>query len=157
MIQPVLPVRPSTPRDRTLITACLLAIILTVAARANAQDVTGRWAATFDAAVTRDGAALKVDRRAPAILQLVRRGDSVSGTWEVEGDPPRHVRGTFDGTRLLLSSDVRDTEIRVNGKPVTMKAMTKWTAVLTGEKLAGTMLVYLGDREPPPRKWEAHR
>jgi hypothetical protein len=133
------------------------ALLVALPVRAQAPRASGRWLVTFDANVTRKGAAVVVEAREQATLQLTQRGDSVSGTWKVASAPPRIVHGTYDGKTLALRTETAEQEIRVNGKPVKMQSMTEWSAAISGVTIAGTMLVRLGDRAPVPRKWEGLR
>jgi hypothetical protein len=132
----------------------VLAVAVTTA---NAQAVTGTWSATFDSDMTMKKDSFVVKSRGPATLVLTQRGDSVSGTWSSGLGGARDVHGTFDGRVLRLTTGLNESEVRINGEPHKMKVRTDWMGTMQGNRLAGTMFIRIGDREPPARRWEADR
>jgi hypothetical protein len=135
----------------------LAAVIASVPAAMPAQGVAGHWSATFDADVSVSGENMVVKGRRPAALDLTARGDSVFGKWIVADLETVSVSGTFDGRVLRLTSGVHEREMRINGQATKVKTRIDWTAAVAGNTLDGTMFIRLGDREPPPRRWEAKR
>src|SRR4051812_21916772 len=131
--------------------------LFVVATSAHAQGVAGKWSATFDSDISGRGDSFVVKERRPATLELTQRGDSVFGTWTVAGMDKSDVSGTFDGKILRITTGLHEREIRINGTPSKMKVRTDWTGSVSGNALSGVMTIRIGDREPPPRKWEAAR
>ena len=124
---------------------------------ATAQGISGKWNAMFDADIQIRGDSIVVKSRKPAMLELQQRGDSLFGTWKPSDLEAVAVRGTYDGKVLRLSTTAQERQIRVNGAPTMVKTQTEMSAKVVGDSLAGTLLIKLGEREPPPRKWEAKR
>jgi hypothetical protein len=124
---------------------------------ATAQSIGGKWLATWDADVRIDHDTAIVRARKPASFELTQRGDSVIGTWRPGPDADVPVRGIFDGHSLKLSSGVLERNGMIDGKPTLMKVRWDIVGSLEGAKLGGVLLMYLGDRPPVPRHWEAQR
>ena len=131
-----------------------LFLMVVAATPVHGQSVAGKWAAMFDSDITTYKDTVVVKARQPARLVLSQHGDSVVGFWVNRMDSVE-VRGTFDGRTLRMSTGVREREIKVNGQSTRMKVRTDWTASLQGSGLAGTMLINIGDRPAPARRWEA--
>ncbi len=134
-----------------------VALSVAIAPALAAQGVSGTWNATFDSDITMLRDSVVVKARRSATFVLVQRGDSVTGTWGSALLPTVPVRGTFDGRVLRLTTGSRESEVRVNGEAKRMTTRTDWMASIRGNRLSGTMLIHVGDREPPPRNWEADR
>jgi hypothetical protein len=135
----------------------LMLIAVAGAPALSAQGVSGTWNATFDSDISMQKDTFVVKARRPAMLVLVQKGDSVTGTWGSAPLPTTSVRGTFDGRVLQLTTGLRESEVRVDGKPTTMKTRIDWMATVQGSRLTGTMFIRIGEREPPARRWEADR
>lgn len=124
---------------------------------AGAQGVAGSWVVTFDSDINTSGDVVTVKKRSTGRLVLEQRGDSVFGRFKADGmpDPERSVHGTFDGKTLELTTGLARRTIRINGQPTEMPMRTDWIGAVSGASIRGTMLIQIGDRPAPARRWEA--
>jgi hypothetical protein len=127
------------------------------ATSAHAQSIAGKWSVTWDSDITMDHDTAVVKKRSTATLELALHGDSVTGVWGGGPGAGAQLRGTFDGKALRLTTGTNEREVRVNGEPVKMKVRWDITGAVQGAKLAGSLFIYVGDRPPPARRWEAIR
>jgi hypothetical protein len=149
--------RPSaTPVMRLSLSIAILAS-LTLHVQAQAPNIAGRWAVTWDADVRIDHDTAVVKSRKPASLELTQRGDSVFGVWGAGPDGGIQLRGTFNGRTVRLTSGVNERTGMVDGKPVQMKVRWDIAGALDNSKLAGTLMLYLGTLPAVPRRWDAQR
>src|SRR5687768_13330025 len=81
----------------------LLAVALLVPMAAQAQEIAGKWTATYPARVTNTNGNQEAEM-GTAIVTIEQKGDSVFGTWHGQNTPvpsqPRTFRGTFTNGRL---------------------------------------------------------
>jgi len=134
-----------------------LASIAFLGSTASAQKVAGTWAITYDADIRRDGEDVTVNSRRTTRLVLEQRGDSVFGTFgdDAMPEPPRKVSGTFDGKTLKLTTGTTRRTVRINGQATEMDTRTDIMGAVHATGMRGVMLLQVGDRPAPPRKWEA--
>lgn len=144
---------------RSHVTVMALGVMLLTASRVRAQGVAGAWTVTYDSDINTSGDVVTVKKRSTGRFVLEQRGDSVFGRFEADGmpDPERPLSGTFDGKVLKLTTGLARRTIRINGQPTEMPMRTDWMGAVTGESIRGTMLIQIGDRPAPPRRWEAVR
>lgn len=144
-------------RSHLLVAALGMGIGVVPSARA--QSVAGMWTVTYDADINTSGDVVTVKKRSKGHLVLEQRGDSVFGRFKPEGmpDPERNISGTFDGKVLKLTTGLVRRTIRMNGQPIDMMTRTDWMGAVDGASMKGTMLIQIGDRPAPPRRWEAVR
>jgi hypothetical protein len=136
-----------------------VAVLATLAAHAHAQapNIAGRWTVLWDADVRIDHDTAVVKSRKPASLELTQRGDSVFGVWGAGPDGGVQLRGTFNGRTVRLTSGVNERTGMVDGRPVQMKVRWDIAGAREGSKLAGTIMLYLGQLPAVPRRWDAQR
>jgi hypothetical protein len=127
------------------------------ATSAHAQSIAGKWSVTWDSDITMDHDTAVVKKRSTTTLELARSGDSVTGVWGGGPDSGTRLRGTYDGKALRLTTGTNEREVKVNGQTVKMKVRWDITGAMQGSKLAGALFIYVGDRPPPARRWEAIR
>ena len=135
----------------------LAALVSVAPATARAQGLTGTWAVVWDADIRTDGDSAVVKSRKPATLELTQRGDSVLGVWKAGPNGGTEVRGTFNGRALKLSSGTHESKGQLDGKPVTIRVRWDINGAFQNGKLAGSLFLYMDDRNAPPRRWEAQR
>jgi len=135
----------------------VLSVITALGSPASAQKVAGTWAITYDADIRRDGDNFTVNSRRTTRLVLEQRGDSVFGMFgdDKMPEPPRKVSGTFDGKTLKLTTGTSRRTVRINGQATEMDTRTDFMGAVDATGMRGVMLLQVGDRPPPPRKWEA--
>ncbi len=138
-------------------TLLALGSLLVATPRAGAQSVAGTWTVTYDSDINTGGDVVTVKKRSTGRLVLEQRGDSVFGRFMPDGmpDPERPLSGTFDGKVLRLTTGLLRRTVRINGQPTEMPTRTDWMGALKGATLQGTMLIQIGERPAPPRRWEA--
>ena len=135
-----------------------VAIVLGVSTRTMAQQVGGMWAVTYDSDIRQDGEKITVNKRAKGKLTLEQKGDSVFGTFKPDGGPDataRPLTGTLKGKTLSLTSGIVRRNVNINGTPTAMSTRTDWMGVVEATGIRGTMLIQMGERPAPPRRWEA--
>ena len=135
-----------------------IAIFAAVSTRAMAQQVAGTWAVTYDSDIRQDGEKITVNKRAKGKLTLEQKGDSVFGTFKPDDGPdatPRSLSGTLKGATLSLTSGIVRRTVNINGTPTAMSTRTDWIGAVEPTGIRGTMLIQMGDRPAPPRRWEA--
>ena len=134
-------------------------MLAAASSRVAAQGVAGAWTVTYDSDINTSGDVVVVKKRSKGRIVLEQRGDSVFGRFKADGmpEPERSLSGTFDGKVLELTTGLARRTIRINGQPTEMPMRTDWMGAVTGESIRGTMLIQIGDRPAPPRRWEAVR
>ena len=135
-----------------------VAIVLGVSTRTMAQQVSGTWAVTYDSDIRQDGEKITVNKRAKGKLTLEQKGDSVFGTFKPDDGPDataRPLTGTLKGKTLSLTSGIVRRNVNINGTPTAMSTRTDWMGVVQATGIRGTMLMQMGERPAPPRRWEA--
>jgi hypothetical protein len=144
---------------RSYLLLAALGTLAGAAPPAGAQSVAGTWTVTYDSDINTSGDVVTVKKRSTGRLALEQRGDSVFGRFKPEGmpDPERALSGTFDGRVLKLTTGLLRRTIRINGQPTEMMTRTDWMGAVEGASMRGTMMIQMGDRPAPPRRWEAVR
>lgn len=137
--------------------ALSVAFATSLASSAHAQGIAGKWAVIWDSDISMDHDTVVVKQRRPAMLELVVKGDSVTGKWGTGIEQGLQFRGTFDGRTLRMTTGVNDRVVKRDGESITMKVRWDLTGALQGSKLAGSVFIYIGDRPAPARRWEAQR
>ena len=140
--------------------ASFIAVVLSlsVSTEPMAQQVAGTWAVTYDSDIRQDGEKITVNKRAKAKLTLEQKGDSVFGTFRPDDGPdttPRPLTGTLKGKTLTLTSGIVRRSVHINGTPTMVSMRIDWIGVVETTAIRGTMLIQMGDRPAPPRRWEA--
>jgi len=136
----------------------IVVVVVGVSTRAMAQQVAGTWAVTYDSDIRQDGEKITVNKRATGKLTLEQKGDSVFGTFKPDDGPDATVRsltGTLKGKTLSLTSGIVRRTVNINGTPTAMATRTDWMGVVEPTGMRGTMLIQMGDRPAPARRWEA--
>ena len=135
-----------------------VATFIGVSTRTMAQQVAGTWLVTYDSDIRQDGEKITVNKRAKGKLTLEQKGDSVFGTFKSDDGPDANSRpltGTLNGKTLTLTSGIVRRNVNINGKPTEMATRTDWIGAVESTGIRGTMLIQMGDRPAPPRRWEA--
>ena len=142
---------------RSVLAGVTLGAVTLVTSAMGAQGVTGTWTVTYDSDINTSGDVVTVKKRSSGRLELEQRGDSVFGRFKADGmpDPDRPLSGTFDGKVLKLTTGLLRRTVRVNGEPTEMMTRTDWMGAVDRGSMRGTMLIQIGDRPAPPRRWEA--
>lgn len=147
---------------RTLAIASLLAIAASPLA---AQGINGRWITEFDRMMRNENGNVTTGEKAKARLALARKGDSVTGTWELvdassapggRAAAPRQLRGTIAGNKVSLTSQV-EARRSVNGEESVVKLTVVYDFTVAGDKLDGTMTTKGTEMEMPARPFSATR
>ena len=136
----------------------IVVVFVGVSTRAVAQQLAGTWAVTYDSDIRQDAEKITVNKRATGKLTLEQKGDSVFGTFKPDDDPDataRPLTGTLKGKTLSLTSGIVRRTVNINGTPTAMATRTDWMGVVEPTGMRGTMLIQMGDRPAPARRWEA--
>lgn len=128
---------------------------------AQGAGVTGTWITEFDRMMRNEGGSVTTGDKTRARLVLQQKGDSVTGTFEVlaPGDaprPPRQLRGTIAGDRVMLTSEF-EARVNRNGEESTRTITVVYDLTVKGDTLEGTMTNRSGDMDMPPRPFTATR
>ena len=128
---------------------------------AQGAGVTGTWITEFDRMMRNEGGSVTTGDKTRARLALQQKGDSVIGTFEVlaPGDaprPPRQLRGTIAGDRVMLTSEF-EARVNRNGEESTRTITVVYDLTVKGDILEGTMTNRSGDMDMPPRPFTATR
>jgi len=136
----------------------ILVVLLALAATsAHAQSIAGKWSVTWDSDITLDHDTAIVKKRSTTTLEFTVKADSVFGVWNAGPDSGTQLRGTFDGKTLRMTTGTNERAVKVNGESMKMKVRWDLNGVLQGPKLAGSLFIYVADRNAPARRWEAQR
>jgi hypothetical protein len=123
---------------------------------AQASDVPGRWAVSWEAGTSTDEAGNVNVIRRTGTLVLAAAGDSLVGTWQAfEGRPVLKIHGRMVDGRLSLRSipqDVPDQDGNL------ARVQFVFDGSLRGASLEGTLSMQIADAAPiGPRRWEGTR
>ena len=142
--------------------ALLLAAALAAPAAAHAQEIAGKWTATYPRNI-RNGEAGEMGT---ASLEFEVKGDSVFGVWQALNTPrpssPRKLKGTFSNGKLTLVADAVEAQIRRGGgdsEGQTIQMIGYFEAELKDGALEGTLRNESTDGtiRNGPLKWSAKR
>ena len=136
--------------------------LLAVHTAASAQTVTGTWKGEYDSGVSGNGDQVRVTRRSVVTLILEQKGDSVFGNWAAQPAPPDSkpitLSGKVTGSTLRITTGTRDVPVVVDGKQETRRVRTDWTGTVSANEITGTMTIYVGGNDDPPRRnWRVVR
>jgi len=141
----------------------LLAVVLCAPAAVDAQDIAGKWTATYPRGI-RNINGSEQSEVGTALITFEVKGDSVFGTWHPQNTPvpatPRAVKGTFIKGKLTLVADpVEATIMRGGMGSETIKMVTYFEAELKNGVLDGTMRSESTDGmiSNGPHQWSAKR
>ena len=141
---------------RIVVVVALLGVAAATPHSAGAQGIGGKWSIVWDSDITVDHDTAIVKKRSTGTLEFTVKGDSVnSGVGRGPGGAP--LRGTFDGKSLRLTTGTNERVIKRNGEDVKLPVRTDMTGALQGQKLSGTLFIYISDLKAAPRRWEAER
>ena len=127
------------------LTFALLALAVFVSPRAlRGQEIAGTWTTEVPVRMSNTNGVETVDQVATVTITLEQHGAEVHGTWQLSpsadrpNPPARQLRGTIDGTHLVLT-DTTEAQIRRGGEaPVTMQMINTLDLTLNGDQLTGT-------------------
>ena len=142
----------------------LLAATLIAPAAAEAQDLAGKWTATYPRGI-RNINGVEEAEMGTAIVTFELKNDSVFASWQPQNTPrpatPRVLKGTFANGKLNLVADATEATIRRPGDSVgeTIKMIGYFEAELKDGVLEGTMRNESADGavRNGPHKWSAKR
>jgi hypothetical protein len=143
----------------------LLAATLIAPAAAEAQDIAGKWTATYPRGI-RNINGVEEAEVGTAIVTLEVKGDSVFGSWHPQNTPrpaqPRALKGTFTNGKLTLVAEATEATIRRGGGASvgeTIKMVGYFEAELKDGLLEGTIRNESTDGaiRNGPHKWSARR
>ena len=146
---------------RTALKAGLALVALAIVhAPARAQGPAGSWLVEYPAQIRVTNGEESVTM-GKARLTLQVKGDSVLGTWHVldrADAKPRAIRGTVSGNIAKWSLE-NEGRINDGGETRTIKMVTTFTAIVSGNKVEGTMQSRSPeiDAPSPERKWTGVR
>ena len=147
-----------------LLTVVLAAALIAPAAAA-AQDIAGKWTATYPRAV-RNINGVEEPEMGTAVVTLEVKGDSVFGSWHPQNTPrpaqPRALKGTFANGKLTLVAEATEATVRRGGGATggeTIKMVGYLEAELKDGLLDGTIRNERTDGmiRNGPHKWSARR
>lgn len=152
---------------RRMTLPALCALLLSVPALADAQELAGQWTAEYPRSVRNINGVAEAGELGTAVLTLEAKGDSVFGTWLPQNTPtpakPRGIRGTFAKGKLMLVSEPTEITIRRNMGGDTddtpVRVVTYYEAELKDGVLQGTFRGESEDKtiQMPELKWTARR
>ena len=140
----------------------LFAFMQVVPAAAHAQEIAGKWTATYPAQIRRtngnEGAEMGT-----ALMVIDQKGDSIFGTWHAQNAPtpsqPRAFRGTFSNGRLNFVTAPSEARVRRGGDGQTVELISYFEGTLKDGVIEGVM--YLESTDQTIRsgtlKWSARR
>ena len=136
-------------------------LALAVAAPAQAQAIEGAWITEFDRMMRNEGGTVSTGDKTRAKMSLQRKGDSVTGTWEVispSSTPAvaRQLRGTIAGNKVSLTTQF-EARVNLNGEESARKITVVYDLTLNGDKLEGTMTNKGPNGDMPARPFSAWR
>ena len=147
----------------------LLAAALFVPAAADAQDLAGKWTASYPQRVRMTNGVAEGQDLGTAILELEIKGDSIFGTWHAQNTPmpstPRTIAGTIKDGKLSFVAEPMEARIRRSfngggdGEETPIKMVTYYEGTLKDGVIEGTYYSKTTDSsiETPPVKWTAKR
>jgi hypothetical protein len=123
-----------------------------------AQGINGSWITEFERQLRNENGEVSAGEKTKARLVLARKGDSVTGTWQIlEGSAaPRALKGTISGNRVSLTSQVQARR-NINGEESVTTLTVVYDFTVEGDKLQGTSTAKGSDMEMPPRPFTAVR
>jgi len=142
---------------RVVTAVALLGVASAAASSAGAQGIGGKWSIVWDSDITMDHDTAIVKKRSTGTMELTVKGDSVAAVWNGGIGQGPQLRGTFDGKTLRMTTGTNERVIKRNGEDVKMRVRWDVNGALQGEKLAGSLFIYISDMTAPARRWEAQR
>jgi hypothetical protein len=154
--------------NRLSLLGLLLATAMAVPAAADAQELAGKWIASYPTRIQNVNGAESADQLGTALLTFEVKGDSVFGTWHAQNTPrpskPRAFRGTFKNGMLNFTAEPVEVSIRRSmgggdGSDSPMRMITYYEGALKDGAIVGT---FRGETEDgavqmQPVKWAAKR
>lgn len=142
----------------------LLAAALVAPAAAAAQDISGKWTASYPRGI-RNINGVEEAEMGTALITLEIKGDSVFGTWHTQNTPrpsqPRALKGTFANGKMTLVAEATEATIRraPDDPGETIRMVGYLEAELKDGVLEGTMRNESTDGavRNGPLKWSAKR
>ena len=143
----------------------LLAAALVAPAAAEAQNIAGKWTASYPRAVRNINGVQDAEMGTASVTFEVK-GDSVFGTWLAQNTPspatPRALKGTFSNGKLNLVAAPMEATVRRGGETAggeTIQMIGYFEAELKDGVLEGTMRNESTDGmvRNGPLKWSAKR
>jgi hypothetical protein len=144
---------------KTIVRALTVGFMLAIAAGPlAAQGINGSWITEFERQVRNENGEVSGGDKTKARLVLTRKGDSVTGTWQMlEGSAtPRALKGTISGNKVSLTSQVQ-AKRNINGEESVVTLTVVYDFTVEGDKLQGTSTAKGSDMEMPPRPFSAVR
>jgi hypothetical protein len=142
--------------------ASMLAFALFVPVAAEAQEIAGKWTATYPAMIHNRGGNEEITTGS-ALLTIEQKGDSIFGTWLPQNTPspgtPRSFRGTFVNGRLTFVGSPVEAVVRRGGDESTIQMITYFEGTFKDGVIDGTMYSESTDNtvQSSPQKWSARR
>ena len=142
----------------------LLAAALAAPAVAAAQDISGKWVASYPRGI-RNINGVEQSEMGTALVTFEIKGDSVFGTWHAQNTPrpsqPRALKGTFANGKLNLIAEATEATIRrgPDDPGETIKMIGYFEVELKDGTLEGTVRNESTDGavRNGPLKWTAKR
>jgi hypothetical protein len=143
----------------------LLAATLIAPAAAEAQDIAGKWTATYPRGI-RNINGVEEAEMGTATITLEVKGDSVFGSWHPQNTArpaqPRALKGTFTNGKLTMIAEPSEATIRRGGETSggeTIKLVGYFEAELKDGLLEGVIRNESTDGaiRNGPHKWSAKR
>jgi hypothetical protein len=144
---------------KTIVRALTVGFMFAIAAGPlAAQGINGNWITEFERQLRNENGEVSGGEKTKARLVLTRKGDSVTGTWQMlEGSAtPRALKGTISGNKASLTSQVQAKRI-INGEESVQTLTVVYDFTIEGDKLQGTSTAKGSDMEMPPRPFTAVR
>jgi hypothetical protein len=135
----------------------LLGVAAAAAPSVGAQGIGGKWSIVWDSDITVDHDTAIVKKRSTGTLEFTVKGDSVTAVWNAGVNQGTQLRGTFDGKALRMTTGTNERVIKRNGEDIKMPVRWDMNGALQGQKLSGSLFIYISDRTAPARRWEAQR
>jgi hypothetical protein len=143
--------------------AASLFVVLAIPLTAHAQDIAGKWTASYPAAV-RNTNGVQEAEMGTALVVFEQKGDSVFGTWHPQNTPapaqPRAFRGTFTNGKLTFVSAPAEARVRRGGGDESaVQMVTYFEGALKDGMIEGTLYSQSTDNMITTRamKWSAKR
>ena len=145
------------------LTTSLFAITLALPLAAYAQEIAGKWTATYPARVRNTNGTEEAEM-GTALVVFEQKGDSVFGTWHPQNTPspaqPRAFRGTFLNGKLTLVGAPSEARVRRgDGDETPIQMITYFEAALKDGVIEGTLYSESADNTIKTRtmQWSARR
>jgi hypothetical protein len=143
--------------------ASLFAATLVLPLAAHAQEIAGKWTASYPA-VVRNTNGVQEAEMGTALMVIEQKGDSVFGTWHPQNAPrqtqPRAFRGAFINGKLTFVTAPAEARVRRgDGNDSPIQLITYFEGALKDGAIDGTLYSQSMDSTftTRPLKWSAKR